>query len=361
MKVKHFFIFLSIILISVFATSALAASSAPSIPFNWGPNAIADIVEVAGKAVVNIDIVKNVKVISPFQEFDQGSGFEFMPEFREFYRERVIPQKGAGSGFIIDSKGYILTNAHVVGGADKITVTLKDGRKLEGKVIGEDAELDLAVVKIEAQDLPIVKMGDSSKIRPGEWVIAIGNPYGFANSVSAGIISATGRSLDNLGKKNLIQTDTPINPGNSGGPLLNLNGEVIGINVAIVAGAQSIGFSIPINSAKEILNELIQKGKVVRPWLGIYMRDVDERIATYLDLPAAEGVVTVDIARSSPAESMGLEKYDVIREVDGQAVKTSSQIQEIIQSKRPGDQINFKIYREGKIKEIKGILGERPQ
>ncbi|MBU1027320.1 MAG: trypsin-like peptidase domain-containing protein [Candidatus Margulisbacteria bacterium] len=207
-------------------------------------------VEEVGEAVVNIDIVKNIRIrTSPFSNF----GFNFIPEFRNFYQERIIPQKGAGSGFIIDNRGYILTNEHVVRGASEINVTLKDGRKLSAVITGVDESLDLAMIKVEAGDLPVLKLGNSDKIRPGEWVIAIGNPYGFSNTVTAGIISATGRTIENLSKQNLIQTDAPINPGNSGGPLLNLNGEVIGINVAIVAGAQSIGFAIPINAAKEAL------------------------------------------------------------------------------------------------------------
>ena len=237
---------------------------------------------------------------------------------------------------------------------------MKDGRKLEAKVIGKDASLDLAIVKVDAKDLPALKLGDSSKIRPGEWVIAIGNPYGFANTVTAGIVSATGRTIEDLGKKNLIQTDTPINPGNSGGPLLNLNGEVIGINVAIVAGAQSIGFAIPVNSAKDVLDELIKKGKVERAWLGIYMRDVDEKIAAYLDLPLAEGVIITDVVKDSPAQKMGIKKYDVVREIEDKKIKSSSEIQDIVQKMKPGNSITIKVYREGKIINLKGKLSESP-
>lgn len=330
---------------------------------SWGPNTIADIVEEVGDAVVNVDIVKKVRIRSPFGNLDREFGFfgfEFMPEFRDFYKDRIIPQKGAGSGFIIDPKGYILTNEHVVRGADEIKVTLKDGRKLSGKVVGQDASLDLAIIKIDAKNLPTLNFGDSSKIRPGEWVIAIGNPYGFANTVTVGIVSATGRTLGNFGNKNLIQTDTPINPGSSGGPLLNLNGKVIGINVAIVAGAQSIGFAIPTNAVKEVIDELIKKGKVIRAWLGIYMRDVDEKIAAYLDLPVAEGVVITEVAKDSPAEKMGIKKYDIIREIDNTKIKSNSEIQEIVRDKKPGDRITIKVYREGKTKVIKGKLSERP-
>ncbi|MBN2057643.1 MAG: trypsin-like peptidase domain-containing protein [Candidatus Saganbacteria bacterium] len=329
----------------------------------FGPNTIADIVEDIGDAVVNIDVVKNVRVTSPFRTFERdfGSfGFDLAPEFKDFFSGRVIPQKGAGSGFIIDKDGHILTNTHVIKGADEIKITLKDGRKLDGKVIGKDDTLDLAVIKVEAKDLPSIKLGDSSRIRPGEWVIAIGNPYGFANTVTAGIISATGRSLRDLGKDNLIQTDAPINPGNSGGPLLDLNGQVIGINVAIVAGAQSIGFAIPINSAKDVLKELIEKGKVIRPWLGVYMRDVDEKIASYLDLPLAEGVIVTEVAKDSPAEKMGLQKYDVIRKLNDKPVESSSEIVEQVAKFKPGTSISLEIYRDGKRKTLKGKLTERP-
>jgi len=327
---------------------------------SWGPNTIADIAEKVGPAVVNVDVVKNVRVRSPFSSFDRDFGFELMPEFKNFFRDRVVPQKGAGSGFIIDKKGHILTNEHVVRGADKIKVSLKDGRKLNAKVIGKDASLDLAIIKVDAKNIPTIKMGDSSKIRPGEWTIAIGNPYGFANSVSAGIISATGRTIRDLGKKNLIQTDTPINPGNSGGPLLNLEGEVIGINTAIVAGAQSIGFSIPINAAKDVIDDLIKKGKITRPWLGVYMRDVDEKIANYLDLPIAEGIIILDVVKDSPADKMGMKKYDIIKSINEKKMKSSSEISEIVSKMKPKDKITLKVYRDGKNKILKGRLHERP-
>ena len=378
MKNKNIIIILFIVTLSfgsgIAISQSLAAGRAPkiepakiqpvrSLTSSWGPTTIVDIVEEVGNAVINVDIVKNVKISSPFGSFDRnfGSfGFDYMPEFKEFFQERVVPQQGAGSGFIIDSKGHILTNEHVVRNADEIKITLKDGRKLEGRIIGQDASLDLAIIKVDAKDLPVVKLGDSSKIRPGEWVIAIGNPYGFANTVTAGIISATGRSLKNLGKKNLIQTDTPINPGNSGGPLLDLNGEVIGINVAIVSGAQSIGFAIPVNAAKEVIDELITKGKVVRAWLGVYMRDVDEKTATYLDLPMAEGVVVTDIVKDSPAEKMGIKQYDIIRAIDKNKVKSSTEISEVVQKKNPGENISIKIYRDGKTEELNGKLSEKP-
>jgi serine protease Do len=385
MKVKNGIVISILVLTALSAGIALSQSLAigstpklnsvsPPLPFKLetsshssvlGADTIADIVEQEGDAVVNIDIVKKVSYRSPFGDFEKefgGFGFEFAPEFRDFFKERVIPQRGAGSGFIVDKKGYILTNEHVVRGADEIKVTLRDGHHFSGKVIGHDPDLDIAIVKIEVKglELPTLPLGNSIKIRVGEWVIAIGNPYRFANTVTAGIISATGRTIEDLGKKNLIQVSAPINPGNSGGPLLNLKGEVIGINVAIVAGAQGIGFAIPINAAREVMGDLIEKGKVVRAWLGVYMREIDEKIAAYLELPVAEGIVVTEVVKDSPAEKMGLKKYDVIREVNGDKVSKSAQVQGSVQKLKPGDSITLKVYREGKVETLRGKLEQKP-
>jgi len=342
----------------------LCSPIAAAVPGMNGNNSIADIVEKVGNAVVNIDVVKmeHQRVFNPFQDFEKnfGFGFEVDPNFKEMFKDRIVPVKGAGSGFIIDDAGHVLTNAHVVKDADKIRITLKDGRVFDAKVIGIDSNIDLAVLKMEANGLPKMALGDSGKIRPGEWVVAIGNPYGFGNTVTAGIISATGRTLNDIGKKNLIQTDAPINPGNSGGPLININGEVIGVNVAVAAGAQGIGFAIPVNAAKEVLNELISKGKVVRPWLGIYMRDVDQKLAEYMGLPIAEGVVIVEVAKDSPAEKSGLKQYDVIREINGKKIKTSSEVSDFVKSKKPGEVFGMNYFREGKMWRINVRLGEMP-
>ena len=330
-----------------------------------GYNTIADLVDNVGGAVVNIDVVKmqHQQMFNPFKDMEKnfgGFGFQMDPNFKQMFEDRVVPVKGSGSGFIIDDKCHVLTNAHVVKGADKIKVTLKDGKSYDAKVLGIDSNVDLAVLKMDASGLQYMTFGDSDKIRPGEWVIAIGNPYGFSNSVTAGIISATGRTLDDLGKKNLIQTDTPINPGNSGGPLIDIYGQVIGVNVAVAAGAQGIGFAIPINNAKEVLNDLITKGKVIRPWLGIYMRDVDEKLAQYMNLPLPEGVVITEVTKDSPAERSGLKQYDVIREIDGKKIKTASELSAIIKAKKSGDIVIIYVYRESKIWKITVKLGDMP-
>ncbi|KAF0133462.1 MAG: trypsin-like serine protease with C-terminal PDZ domain [Candidatus Saganbacteria bacterium] len=339
----------------------LSVTSYAQLPTSNNLNFIADIAEKVGSAVVNLDVIKmeRSRVFNPFKDF--GFGFEIEPEFRNFFEDKLVPIKGAGSGFIIDKEGHIFTNEHVVNGSDKIKVTLKDGRSFEGKVVGSDASIDLAIVKIEASDLPILNLGDSSIARPGEWVIAIGNPYGFSNTVTAGIISATGRTLADIGKKDLIQTDAAINPGNSGGPLINVKGEAIGINTAIVAQAQGIGFAIPINSAKEIKNDLITKGKVIRPWLGVYMRDIDEKIKNYLGLPISEGILITDVFNNSPAEKMGFKQYDVIKEINGEKVSKSDDAQKIIQKMKPGNLVKFIIYRDGKNYSVSGKLSEKPK
>jgi serine protease Do len=322
-----------------------------------GSNAIAEIVEKVGPAVVNVDVSKTKKNFDDFF----GFGLDLDPDFRHFFEEKMIPVKGAGSGFIINKKGYVLTNEHVIRKADKIKVTLRDGRSFDAKVIGSDTTLDLAIVKIEAEDLPVVKLGNSNKIRPGQWVVAIGNPYQFSNTVTLGIVSALGRNLEDIGKRDLIQTDAAINPGNSGGPLINLAGEVVGINVAIAPRAQGIGFAIPINDAKEVLNDLIKKGKVVRPWLGIYMRSVDESVANYLDLPFAEGVVITDVLPNSPASKAGLRKYDVVKKINDRKMDSSLSVQKLIKEKKPGETISLIVFRDGHNVVLTAKLGEAPK
>ncbi len=357
MRVKT--VLFSLIAVSILCVLTGFSSAAPSL---LGPNTIADTVDNVGGAIVNIDVVAMQKqqIFNPFNNFN-NFGFDVDPNFKNFFQERMVPIKGSGSGFIIDDKGHIITNSHVVNGADKIKVTLKDSRSFDAKLVGLDTNLDLAVLKITGDKIPWIAMGDSDKIRPGEWVIAIGNPYGFSNTVTAGIISGVGRSLSDLGKKDLIQTDAPINPGNSGGPLINLNGQVIGVNVAVAAGAQGIGFAIPINDAKSIMSDLINKGKVMRPWLGIYMKDVDPSIAAYLNLPIPEGIVVVDVVKGSPAEKSGMLQYDVVRELDGSPVKTSKELYEGIKAKKIGDIVTLYVYRNGKLWTIKSKLAQAPK
>jgi len=334
-----------------------------------GSNRIADLSEKVGASVVNIDWERNITVKAspdPFEEFF-GNNFGFgrrQHPFGNMFGDYSVPISGAGSGVIIDAKkGYILTNQHVIDNADqdKINITLLNGTKLIGKVIGSDKRLDIAVIQVKFnKPLPAATLGDSKSLRPGQWVIAIGNPYRFSNTVTFGIISALHRTLEEIGKTDLIQTDAAINPGNSGGPLIDMNGHVIGINVAIDARAEGIGFAIPINEIKEILDDLILNGKVIRPWLGVYMRNVDKKVAEYFDLPAVQGVLVVDVIKRSPAEKGAIKKYDIIKRIDGVLVKDSQQLSDIISKTKIKQWLKIDIWREGENKQVRIKIEEQP-
>jgi serine protease Do len=343
------------------AISAETEQTEPYLALESFSNSIADIAEKVGPAVVNIDTVRMVKQGSPF--FSQD------PIFRNFFGEqfkdysRTIPQKGTGSGFIISQEGYILTNEHVVHKAEKIKVTLSDGRKFTGKLIGSDLDSDIAIVKIDSDDLPIVTLGDSDKLRVGEIVIAIGNPYGLQQTVTMGVVSAEGRSIPVEGHtyRNFIQTDAAINPGNSGGPLLNTKGEVVGINTAIIAYAQGIGFAIPINIPKKNIDELIKLGKVRRSWLGVYIQEVTPEIAEQFGLSEdAKGVLVGDVVKDSPAEKSGIERGDIITKVNDKEVDSPGELQDKIRSIEIGKKANIEVVRDGKKIFFVVIIDEMP-
>ena len=312
-------------------------------------NSIADIAETVGPAVVNIDTVRMVKTQFPSFEDPIFRRF-FGREFEEF--RRTIPQKGTGSGFIINQEGYVLTNEHVVRKADKIKVTLSDGREFDGEIIGSDVTSDMAIVKIKADHLPTVTLGNSDELRVGEIVIAIGNPYGLQQTVTMGVVSAKDRSIptgiEGHIYKDFIQTDTAINPGNSGGPLLNIKGEVVGINTAIIPYAQGIGFAIPINIAKRNIDDLINLGKVRRSWLGVYIQEVTPEIAEQFDLTEAKGVLVGDVIEDSPAEEAGIKRGDIIVRVNDEEVNSPEELQDKIRSIEIGEKANVEVMREGK-------------
>jgi len=324
-------------------------------------NDISQIATSVGPAVVNIDVVRYVET-TPF-----GSSRD--PIFRWFFEQheefrRRIPQKGAGSGFIVDKEGYVLTNEHVVHGAEEIKVTLSDGREFTGEVIGSDITTDMAIVKIDANNLPAAKLGDSDSLKVGEIVIAIGNPYGLEKTVTMGVVSAKGRNI-NAGSygqeyRNLIQTDTAINPGNSGGPLLNTDGEVIGINSAIIPYAQGIGFAIPINIAKRNLDDLINLGKVRRAWLGVYIQEVTPEIAKQFKLEKAEGVLIGDVIKDSPAEESGLARGDIILSVNDKKVNSPQELQDTIRELEIGDKATLEVKRDGKEMSFVAKVEEMP-
>lgn len=330
---------------------------------------IVDAVNLVGPAVVRIDSARTVKTGVP-KVFED-------PFFRQFFGDSPFPptervEEGSGSGFILRSEGIILTNAHVVEQADQVTVKLKDGRSFAGKVVGEDPVTDVAVVKIEAEDLPTVAIGNSDTLQPGEWAIAIGNPLGLDNTVTVGIISATGRTSNEVGvpdkRVGFIQTDAAINPGNSGGPLLNAQGEVIGMNTAIIGGAQGLGFAIPINTADRLAEQLINTGKVEHPYLGIQMVTLTPEIAAEVEQEKGEqfqlkdqvGVLVMRVLPDSPAAAAGLKPGDLIQKIKDKPIATAEDVQDQVALSQVGTALPLSILREGKSQTIAVIPGEFP-
>jgi len=323
---------------------------------------IADMVEKATPAVVNIkskvrstSIADNPFFNDPFFREFFGDNYNFSPQY----------QTGIGTGFIITSDGYILTNQHVIENAASVTVQLNGkNEELPARVVGQDRDLDLAVLKIEGSNYPVLKLGDSNKMRVGEWVVAIGQPYGLDHTVTTGVISAKGRpiSIEDRNYKNLIQTDAAINPGNSGGPLLNLKGEVIAINTAVNATAQGIGFAIPTDTVHEVLQDLIKGKVIVRPFLGISMTDVNDEVRQELNLSSStQGVVVVEIVRGTAAEKAGVKAMDVITAIDGTVITSAEGLQEIVSDHQVGDTITLDILRDGKQISLTAALQAKPQ
>ncbi len=327
-------------------------------PATFYPDLIADVAEAVAPSVVNIDIQRPAPAMT-----GRGlSGFPFSDDvLKRFFG--VDPQnvqpgtpatpplvRGNGSGMILDKNGYILTNNHVVASAEKVTVTLNDGRQFAAKVIGRDSYSDVAVIKIDAPNLTPVKLGNSDTLRPGEWVIAIGSPLGFDHTVTQGIVSALSRRIPDLSSNlSFIQTDAAINPGNSGGPLVNLKGEVIGINSAMSGRGQNIGFAIPVNTVKTIASTLISGKAVMRPWVGIAMVLLTPDLAQQMNLPAdSTGIVVAQVMPDSPAAKAGILKNDIIQQVDGKAALKPDIVQENIRQKPIGAPVRLDLLRAGK-------------
>ncbi|MEW6053035.1 MAG: Do family serine endopeptidase [Nitrospirota bacterium] len=316
--------------------------------------AMAELVAVVKPSVVNIASVRKVKsggVPSPFTND---------PFFRRFFgdnfgppeKQKEFKKSGQGSGVIVDKEGYILTNNHVVRGADEIKVTLSDQREFRGKVIGADPKTDLAVIKIDSDNLPVIAMGDSDRLKVGETVLAVGNPYGLSHTVTSGIVSATGRANVGIADyEDFIQTDAPINPGNSGGALVNIKGELIGINTAIFSttgGYQGIGFSIPSNMAKNVMESLIAHGKVVRGWLGVTIQPLTQELVRQFHLKDDKGVLVGDVNEESPAQKAGILRGDVIIEYDGRKVDGVVGLRNMVAGTVPEREVRIQLLRDGK-------------
>ena len=322
-------------------------------------------VEVANKVKPSVVAIRSERMVTAGPGF--GEDFFKGSPFEDFFKQHGGPpvkrkQMGEGSGVIVDGKGYILTNDHVVAGAEKITIHLFDGRELKGTVRGTDPRTDLAVVHVEAADLPVAVLGDSDKIQVGEWAIAVGSPFGLEETVTVGVISAKGRSGLGTGTyEDFLQTDASINPGNSGGPLVNIDGDVIGINAMIIQPGQGIGFAIPINLAKTIMQELIKTGKVVRPWVGIGLQDITPDLMKFFNLKEKEGALISQVYSGSPAERVGLKVGDVVIEVDGVKIKSSQDVVHEVLKKKVGQKVNLVILRGGKRLEISVTTAQMPE
>jgi serine protease Do len=341
-----------------------SAAQPPAVPAARALPDFSTLVEQYGAAVVNISTTTRVRTQSEQLPVEPGD------PFYEFFRRFQIPmpqgdaiRKGVGSGFIVSADGYILTNAHVVDDAAEVTVRLTDKREFQAKVLGIDKRTDVALVKISAKGLPAVRIGDATKARVGEWVAAIGSPFGLENTVTAGIISAKSRSLPDETYVPFIQTDVAINPGNSGGPLFNMAGEVIGINSQIYSrtgGYMGLSFAIPIDVAMKVKNDLQKYGKVSRGRLGVTIQALNPDLADSFGLKKAQGALVSAVEPGSPAAKAGIKPGDVILAVDGRSIEQSSDLPRVIGETRPGTQVSIRVWREGGTREVTASLGEIP-
>jgi serine protease Do len=359
---KKLLISLALALSSVFSTHTLAAEL---------PD-FTELVEKQGATVVNISTTQIIKGRRGGHQF-QFEGDESMQELlRRFFPGQIpnhpgVPQefknRSLGSGFIISADGHILTNAHVVDGADEVLVKLTDKREFKARVLGTDKRTDVALIKIEASNLQVVKLGDSVKLKVGEWVVAIGSPFGFENTVTAGIVSAKGRSLAHENFVPFIQTDVAINPGNSGGPLFNMKGEVVGINSQIYSrsgGSIGVSFAIPIDLAMDVQNQLKSRGKVSRGRLGIGIQEVSKELAESFNLGKPHGALVASVEKGAAADTAGIEVGDIILKFDGKAVAESGDLPRMVGTTRPGSKVVVQIWRKGASRDLSVIVGEIP-
>ena len=367
---KNQFSYLLILLLvvsalTVFSLNTYAQDDTQQVPTDR--NIFADIAAETNDGVVKvttevkIDTSQNPYYSDPFYRYFFG---DQLPESDE-----PRTREGYGSGFIVSKEGYIVTNQHVVNNADNVKVTINGfDDPVPAEIVWSDFNLDLAVLKVDVEkDLTVLELGNSDNLRPGDWAVAIGNPFGFEHTVTAGVISALGRPIKvptNTGQireyTNLIQLDAAINPGNSGGPLLNIDGEVIGINTAVSSQGQGIGFAIPVNEIKGIINELKRTGEVIRPWLGVSFRGINEDIKEYFKLDNTKGVLVMGTVKDSPAAKAGLQKYDIIKEIDQQPIEGTDDLVEIINNKEIGDKIMIRVIRNGESEVMFAEIGKRP-
>jgi Do/DeqQ family serine protease len=357
----------ALLVVSLLWPLAPAQAQAPAVKPD--PRALLRALEDAFSAVAD-RVMPAVVNVSTVGQKSAGNGED--ERYREFFGDELYDRyfrrrpredgRASGSGVIVDSKGYILTNNHVIENAREITVRLSDSRKFTATLVGRDPKTDLAVLKVDApRPLPAAELGDSARLRVGQWAIAIGNPFGLDRTVTVGIVSATARNRVGVATyENFIQTDASINPGNSGGPLLNLDGKVIGINTAIVAAGQGIGFSIPINEAKAVMAQLISKGRVVRGWLGIVIQDVTDELAGSFGVLPRQGVLVADVMKGGPAETAGLRAGDVVVEFAGTPIREVPDLQRRVADVKPGQKVRLRVVRDRATVPVTVTVGEMP-
>jgi len=335
--------------------SASVGVETPMVPANFS-----ELAEKVRSGVVNIQVVKKVQNAGMGIPNFRGNPFgDFFGPFSDGTPPGGYKQRGVGSGFVMSRDGYILTNNHVVEDADQIKVKFADGKEYEGKVVGRDPKTDLAVVKINgAADLQPLTLANSDDLKVGSWVVAVGSPFGLEQTVTAGIVSAKGRVIGSGPYDNFIQTDASINPGNSGGPLINMKGEVVGVNTAIIAGGQGIGFAIPINMVKEIAPQLKDKGHVTRGWLGVSIQEITPELGKSLGLKESKGALVAQVVSGSPAEKAGIEQGDVIVAFDGKEIGDSKDLPRTVASTPVGKTVTVKVSRDGKLMDRQVKLGE---
>ena len=368
-KLVFFAMVLAVFIIGAGGIHPVAGVAAtPDMMFS-PPESFSDLAESASQAVVNIRTVKTIKgggqVFRHFQKNPFGDDEHMRDFFDRFFDEnqnRNFKQRSLGSGFIIDKDGYIVTNNHVIDNADEIVVILNNEKEFDAKIVGRDKNTDLALIKIEPHHkLPVLEFGDSDTLKVGQWVVAIGNPFGLEHTVTAGIVSAKGRVIGSGPYDDFIQTDASINPGNSGGPLLNMKGRVIGINTAIVAGGQGIGFAIPVNLAKKIIGQLKNSGEVTRGWLGVGIQNISDEVAEYYGIKNKKGVLVTEVFPGDPADSAGIKPKDIIVSVNGKPIDSARKLTGIIADTTVGDTAKIDVIRNGKSKTFKVKIAKREE
>lgn len=366
--------FVSVLMITaLILTILISHPTANAWAVSWSQSAIPEsfstLAETVSPAVVNISTVKTIKgggpVFRHFHQSPRGNQDPFKDFFDKFFgdeQQREFKQRSLGSGFIIDKDGYIVTNNHVIANADEIKVKLNSGKEYDAKIIGRDPSTDIALIKIKADSsYSVVKLGDSDALKVGEWVVAIGNPFGLEHTVTAGIVSAKGRVIGSGPYDDFIQTDASINPGNSGGPLINMKGNVIGINTAIIASGQGIGFAVPVNMAKEVIKQLKEEGEVTRGWLGVGIQDINDEMSEYYGIKDKKGVLVSKVFPGDPADKAGIKTKDIIIEVNGQKIISSHELTRTIANFHVGEKVKIKVLRDGKEKTFTVKIAKRQQ